>query len=442
MAVNNTDWLQAQAAVLGSVLLDDRWAGEVVLQTGLEDYSGVYRTVFQAVRDLFQAGSVIDPVTVRNRLGPDYGDFLRQLMEVTPTAVNCGEYIALAKEQARLIQLQELAEKLKAAPTLEEAGRLVDRANALLCQRSNLQVLSLSSSIPDFLERHRNKKTYLPWGFPSLDEALYCEGGDFVLLGGYPSAGKTALALQFAWRQSAEKRVGFFSLETTGFKLQDRAMSMITRVAFDRIKRNVLTEQDIGAIGGKARQIEQRKLDFVRGTSLTVTDIQAAALSRRYEIIYIDYVQLIQPLDRRGNRAEQVGQISRDLHTMAQSTGITVVGLSQLSRAEGNGGSVKAPTMSSLRESGQLEQDADVILLLYKEEPDHPQSRRACKVVKNKEGETFGTMLAFDGATQSFKPSSAGPFLPKAKKEPELRQVSFRELEEETPFDRGADASQ
>lgn len=435
MMGNSADWLQAQAAVLGSVLLDDRWAGEVVLQTGPEDYSGAYRTVFQAVRDLFQAGSAIDPVIVRNRLGPDYGDFLRQLMEVTPTAVNCGEYIALTKEQARLIRLQELAEQLKAAHTLEEAGHLVDRANALLCQRSNLQVLSLAGSIPAFLERHRQEKTYLAWGFPELDENLYCEGGDFVLLGGYPSAGKTALALQFAWNQSAEKRVGFFSLETTEFKLQDRAMSMITRVAFDHIKRSRLTEQDVGAIGLKARQIEGHSLDFVRGTNLTVTDIQAAALSKRYEIIYIDYVQLIQPLERRGNRTEQVGQISRDLHTMAQSTGITVVGLSQLSRAEETGGKVRAPTMSSLRESGQLEQDADAILLLYKEEPDRLQSRRVCKAVKNKEGKTFGFMLAFDGATQSFKPSYAGPFLPKTKQEPELHQVSFQELEGETPFD-------
>lgn len=434
---NSKDWLEAQVAVLGSVMLDDRWAGEVVLKTGPEDYSGACRTIYKVIRELFQAGRPIDPAIVRGRLGADYAPILQNMMEVTVTAANCGEYIQLAKEQARLIQLQELADKLGAAPTLDEARELVARCNALVSERSNVRVLPLAGSVPAFLERHRSEKQYLKWGFDDLDDSLYCEGGDFVVLGGYPSAGKTALALQFGWNQSAEKRVGFFSLETTECKLHDRAMTMITRVAFDRIKRNRLTEQDVGAIGLKARQIEQHKMDFIQAANWTVTDIQAYALAQKYEIIYIDYLQLIQPSDRRRSRVEQVSQISMDLHQMAQATGITVVALSQLSRPESKGESVKAPGMSSLRESGQLEQDADVVLLLYKEEPNKPRSRRACRVAKNKEGETFGVMLAFDGSTQSFKESAAGPLIARARPEgPEYKQVTFQEIPPgPTPFD-------
>lgn len=437
MIGNSKDWLEAQVAVLGSVMLDDRWAGEVVLKTGPEDYSGAYRTIYKTIRTLFQAGRPIDPAIVRGELGPDYGPILQAMMEVTVTAANCGEYIRLAKEQARLIQLQELADQLGGAPTLEEARSLVARCNALVSERSNVRVLSLAGSVPGFLERHRGAKQYLKWGFDELDEALYCEGGDFVVLGGYPSAGKTALALQFGWNQSRDKRVAFFSLETTETKLHDRAMTMITRVAFDRIKRNQLTEDDVGAIGLKARQIEQRTMDFVQAANWSVTDIQAFALAQKYEIIYIDYLQLIQPADSRRSRVEQVSQISMDLHQMAQSTGITVVALSQLSRPETKGENVKAPGMSSLRESGQLEQDADVVILLYKEEPKKPRSRRVCRVAKNKEGETFGIMLAFDGSTQSFKESAAGPLIPRAKTEPAWQQVEFQELPAcSTPFDR------
>jgi replicative DNA helicase len=438
MIGNSKDWLEAQVAVLGSVMLDDRWAGEVVLKTGPEDYSGAYRTIYKAIRELFQAGQPIDPAIVRGKLGPEYATILQSMMEITVTAANCGEYIKLAKEQARLIQLQELSEKVKTAPTLEAARELVAQCNALVTERSNVRMLSLAGSVPAFLERHRNEKKYLTWGFDDLDESLYCERGDFVVLGGYPSAGKTALALQFGWHQSATKRIGFFSLETTEHKLHDRAMTMITRVAFDRIKRNQLTEADVGAIGYKARQIEQHQMDFIQAANWTVLDIQAFSLAQKYEIIYIDYLQLIRPSDPRRSRVEQVSQISMDLHQMAQATGITVVALSQLSRPESKGENVKAPGMSALRESGQLEQDADVVMLLYKEEPKHPKSRRACRVAKNKEGETFGFVLDFDGNTQTFKKSLAGPLILKPQnKEPELDQVSFKELPAvgETPFD-------
>ena len=440
MTGNSKDWLEAQVAVLGSVLLDDGWAGQVVIQTGEEDYSGPYRSIYLAIRDLFQAGAPIDPVSVRARLGQDYTPVLQQMLEITPTASNCQEYIKLAKEQARLIRLQELSDQLKAASTLEEARGLMEQGSALLCERSSLRVLSMAGSVPAFLGRHQREKQYLTWGFDALDDALYCEAGDFLVVGGYPSAGKTALALQFAWHQAKGRRVGFFSLETGGGKLQDRAMTMITRVPFDHIKRNRLTGEDVEAVTFRAGQINERTLDIVEAAGMTVTDIQAVSLSRKFEIIYIDYLQLIRPGDSRRSRVEQVSQISMDLHQMAQRTGITVVGLSQLSRPESRGEAVKAPGMSSLRESGQLEQDADVVMLLYKEEPNNSRSRRVCKVAKNKEGEIFATMLAFDGSTQSFKESMAGPRVVRSKPEPEFRQITFQELPAEAsdPFTKEA----
>ncbi len=146
---------------------------------------------------------------------------------------------------------------------------------------------------------------------------------------------------------------------------------------------------------------EAQKLEFIPAAGSTVADIGAFARSRRYEIIYIDYVQLIAGDESRGLVAKNTA-ISQGLHTLAQSTGITVVGLAQLSRPSKDG-AAKAPRMNALRESGQYEQDADIIMLLYREdETDLSGPNRRLDVAKNKEGELGGIDLAFDGATQTF----------------------------------------
>ena len=184
-----------------------------------------------------------------------------------------------------------------------------------------------------------------------------------------------------------------------------------------------------------------RKLEIIQAGGLSVVDIQALALARRYDIIYIDYLQLIAPDDRRRSDVEQVTQISKDLHVMAQTTGITVCALSQLSRPQKGGENEKAPGLHSLRQSGQIEQDADGVLLLYKEEPNNPRSRRCLKIAKNKDGEAGGIVyLVFDGAHQSFKTSVVDK---PVRREPEYKQMTFTSLadSEPIPFEEGGDVS-
>ena len=179
---------------------------------------------------------------------------------------------------------------------------------------------------------------------------------------------------------------------------------------------------------------------------MTVADLRSLVQSRRYEILYIDYLQLVRPSDPRRSSFEQVTQISMDLHTLAQGTGTTVVALSQLSRPEKQGkeARTKAPGMHSLRQSGQIEQDADIIMFVYREEPNLPRSRRCLKVAKNKEGEAGGViMLAFDGGTQTFRVDRNDPSLWRAApaKVPEP-QMTLQELSpaEPVPFEKGAGA--
>ena len=158
---------------------------------------------------------------------------------------------------------------------------------------------------------------------------------------------------------------------------------------------------------------------------MSVEEIRASALSRGYDVIFIDYLQLIQSGAR--SRYEGVTDISIGLHQLSQSTGITVVALSQLSRPEKSGDGAKAPTMASFRDSGQIEQDADVAMLLYKEE-DTPNSRRVLHIAKNKEGEIGKIYLAFDGQHQRLYESAVDAPAPRKRREPEYKQVQFYDL--------------
>lgn len=444
----------AQVGVLGSLLISPELVGRVMAQVRPEDFtSRIYRTIYQTISGLFLDGKPVDPVLVQNRLlsnMPEIRATLIQIMDVTPTAANIWEYVAELKKQAALAALREIGQGLEGVLTLEAAQELVDRANGVFSARPGVGRVSAQQLVEDFMGRHGEGKhpDYLTWSLPKLNDRMYTEPGDMVLLGGYPSAGKTALALKFAWHMAKNRRVGFYSLETGPTKLGDRSVSAIAGIDMGAIKRSALTDGDWTKLADHAEVMAKCSLDLIPAGGMTVQDIQADALGHRYEVIFLDYVQLAK-VGKAWNRTEAVTGISIEIHQMAQTYGITVIALSQLSRAKTTSdGKDVAPTMSSLRESGQLEQDADAILLLYLEEPDKPQkSRRVLFVAKNKEGTIGRIYLDFDGRTQTFQESdstnevagamaAAGRKAKRTTKEP--KQMTWAELEdkwaEECPF--------
>lgn len=422
-------YYDAQVSVLGSLLIDaPHVAGMVMHRTREDDYTGELRTIFTACRELFQAGKPIDAVTVSGVVGPAYTQKLMELMEYTPTAANVEAYIDLTIEQAKLYRLQGLSLQMAAAVTLEAAQKLMAQANRILGGRPGVRIVPMEQGFLDFCDRQQKPANLIPWGLARVDETLRVEFGDFIVLGGYPSAGKTALSLQLAWNQAKDRRVGYFSLETKPEKIIDRTVAAVCGVDFGRIKGHGMNEEDWRNCEVKSSAFVGRKLEIIQAGGLSVVDIQSLSLAGRYEIIYIDYLQLIEPEDRRRSDVEQVTQISKDLHILAQTTGITVVALSQLSRPQKGGEQEKAPGLHSLRQSGQIEQDADGVMLLYKEEPNNSRSRRCLKIAKNKEGEAGGiAYLVFDGAHQRFK-ASVVQMGGKPKREPEYRQQAFYEL--------------
>lgn len=434
------EYYEAQRSVIGSMLFDgEHVAGIVMHRSREEDYTGEYKTLFRACRDLFQAGKPVDAVTVADKVGRSYALFLHELMDETPTAANVEVYLDLLVEKSKLLRVQSLAANEVNCISLEEVQKLVEQQQRILGDRPGVKIVSMEQGLLNFYERQRQPANLIPWGMEKVDGTFRCEYGDFVVLGGYPSAGKTALSLQLAWTQAKDKRVGYFSLETHPDKIMDRTVTAVCGVDFGRIKEHTLQDADWREIEYRSSAMVGRKLEIIQAGGLSVVDIQALALARRYDIIYIDYLQLIAPDDRRRSDVEQVTQISKDLHVMAQTTGITVCALSQLSRPKQDGENEKAPGLHSLRQSGQIEQDADGVLLLYKEEPNNPRSRRCLKIAKNKDGEAGGIVyLVFDGAHQRFKRSVVDK---PVRREPEYKQMTFTSLadSEPIPFEEGGD---
>lgn len=432
MSADSIRYLDAQVGVLGSVLISAELTGMVVSQTKAEDYEGKYRAIYIAVAAAFGEGKPADPILVLDKLGDEYRQLIMEIMDLTPTAANVEAYIAVLQEQARLRRIQPLAEAILAAHNMDDVRDIVAKVNEQLCERPKIKGVNFEDGLVDFYARHNGEKQYIPWGFEKLDEHLYVEPGDFVILGGYPSAGKTALALNFAIKQAAAYKVGVFSLETGHGKLFDRLISSIAKVDMEKIKRNKLGDDDYEAISIIGKRYTSSSIEFFSAAGMTVQDIQAIAIAHRLDIVYIDYLQLV--ISHGRSRVEEVSNISVALHRMAQANGITVVALSQLSRPEKSGDYNKTPGMQSLRESGQIEQDADVIMLLYKTEPDNPSSQRELKIAKNKEGTVGRFALKFDGQTQTFRPDFN--YVP-CKKLPaqESKQIGFKDL---TPAEQAA----
>lgn len=396
MSVTNGDWTQAQYGVLGSVLIQPDLAAKVMHLTRPEDFTGGCRTVYDAMRKLFVAGSPVDVISVSAALNGEYRQFLVQLMEVTPTAANAEHYIKLCRQQAQIQQARSLGLALAAAEDVQQVRQLLEDANGLMVDKASVKIVTMQDALQSFMDRHTGDAKYLSWPIMELNDRLYSEPGDFILVGGYPSSGKSAWSLQCAWHWAGAHRVGFFSLETSSEKLFDRQMASVAQVSMDDIKRNRISNERWEHVCSMSSEIVKRNLELVPAAGMTAADIRSVTMMRRYQIIIIDYVQLLSGTG--ANRTEQVTNISLALHRMAQDMGVTIVALSQLKRKNSD----DAPESSDLRESGQLEQDADIIMLLKLENKDKPDGPRELYITKNKEGTCPKILLDFDGKHQTF----------------------------------------
>ena len=395
--------LTAEQGVLGSMLIDESVVGPMLLAVSEEDFQvPANRNIFRAFRELYELGRSPDPILVNEHLGGTCDKLMMDLMEVTPTAANADEYAKALREASRLWRLRDTGGKLAQASTMADAVETVEAINNLVTIHRKAEAVTAHEAAADFMRRMSSKRKpeYLSLGMKELDKKLYLELGDFVLLGGYSSAGKTLLSLQFALALTEKYRVGYFTLETNPRKLTDRLVAHMAQVPLSLIKECRLEGEDARRASEAARRLDKLSLDLIPASGMTVRDIQAITLNKRYQVIFVDYLQIISAKGK--DRYEQVTNISIGLHTLSQSHGVSVFALAQLSRPEKNkAGLPIPPSMSSFRESGQLEQDADVALILLPADPNNYQSGRVLKIAKNKDGERSDLALDFNGATQT-----------------------------------------
>lgn len=402
--------LDAERAVIGSLLIDAGIVRDVVATVDVNDFlNPANRLIYQTARALFRDGSPVDAVAIRDRIGPDYSKYMMELMEITPTSANWREYAAMMHAQATLQRVRNLADKLATAVTLEDCRPLCADLGQMLSDGRKTDAWTMREMLDDFFaaqDPDTPAPEYVSFGLPDVDEGAFAELGDVVMLGGYPSDGKTALALMMAYHMAAKYKVGFFSLETGKRKVRDRMVSHVAQISAKDIKLRSLSEEDWAALAAKSADMAKRDLTVLQASGMTATEIQATSQAYGFQVIFIDYVQLVTPeSDRRANRQEQMAGISMALHTFAQSSGTLVVELAQLSRQDRSGG-WREPDMHDLKESGQFEQDADMIFLLFRPNPKDDEldqeKNRILKIAKNKEYKRGRWPLYFDANRQTF----------------------------------------
>lgn len=433
--------MSAAVGVLGSMLIDERAVGPMLMAVSESDFHiQEQRNVFRAIREIYSEGVNADPILVNERLGGKYNEYLAGLINATPTAANADAYARELKRTSRLWQLKEIGEAIGAAEDEGDIQALIDRANLLFCERGDVRRVTMEQAFREFFQRKKGQaEDFIRWGFSDLDEQLHVGKGDMIVIGGYPSAGKTAFSLQLAFHIARTKRVGFFSYETAADKLYDRAVACQTHTSFSRIMKNNLGVEDYARIKECRGMLTAPAMELLETSGMTVSGIGAYAMAHHYDVIFIDYLQKI-PGIKATDEFQRVSQVSNDLQQLGRRTGKTIIALSQLSRPEKRkNGSMPPPTLSSLRQSGQIEQDADAVLLLYKENPTFYQSRRVLDLAKNKDGIAgLGLLLDFDGDTQRFK-KSIKSYLPPQPKEEErdVQQDIFHPVSANgpTPFD-------
>lgn len=391
---------EMEYTVVGTMLVFPLCIGQVLETLAPEDFSSeAARGLFCAIAHLHGQGAPIDRVAVLHEAGEEYRAAIDAMEGYCTRDIDY--YCKALKERSRLFSIQSAAMGVARAGSLDEAHKQLDALNALMSARRGVRIVPIADAVADFCTRMTEKAPdYLKWGFKALDEGLFVELGDFVVIGGHRTAGKTLLSLQFARVLSEKYRVGYFSIETGENKLTDRLMAHAAGIPLGKIKRRDLGDGEWQAVRNVSGPLSKRKLDFIPCSGATVRDISAVSLSRRYQVIFVDYLQNIESSGQ--GMYERVTAISRGLHNLAQGSGIAVIALAQLSRPrKDQKGNYERPTLSSFRESGQIEQDADVAMLLYPSDPKDNDSPRVLDVAKNKEGRQFSIKLDFSGATQT-----------------------------------------
>ena len=411
--------LEGEQAVLGSMLIDPECIKDVMdkLQPG-DFYLRQNREIFEAIYSMFSYARPVDGITVAEELRKNgtYDEqttrrYLAELMEITPTSANVMEYVKIVRDKALLrgvaIAASEITAMVQegigtASDTLDAAEQKIF---AVRRGQSAQDMVPISRVLPDVLERlgeMTESQDHMPGlssGFSAVDAKITgLNKSDLLLLAARPGMGKTSFALNIALNvaRSSRKTVAIFSLEMSAEQLVTRILSGEALVENYRLRTGNLRETDWQKIAAAASVLNQLDIRVDDNPMLSAADMNAKC--RRLDnlgLVVIDYLQLMTSAGDKGNRGENrqqvVSDISRMMKIMAKELNVPVICLSQLSRANEKRDD-KRPMLSDLRESGAIEQDADIVMFLYRDDYYNEDSEKhniaECIIAKNRHGET------------------------------------------------------
>lgn len=421
--------IQAEQVVLGCIINDKEKLQEVEDVLTIEDfYLDKHRVIYESIKILSHKEIDVDLITLLEELNSkgiiEKCGGVNYVTEISSAAIyndNVFNYTQIVKDKAdrrKLIKAgRELIEKSYEDNEIQEVVNGIEDKLYQAISKDSGNIISASDAVDEVLkqieESYKNggKITGKTTGFKELDTCLSgLQKGDFIVVAARPSMGKTAFALNIGQYASKEAKVGIFSLEMPRSQLMQRLISSRCLVEFQNIKTGKLNTEQFGKIAIAANEIAKRSI-YIDDESISIADIKSQCRNLKkkkgLDVVIIDYLQLIESLDKNYSREQEIAKISRELKKMAKKLDITVIALSQLSRAPEQRADHR-PMLSDLRESGSIEQDADVIMFLYRDEYYNKESeeKNIAEVIvgKNRNGEVKTIKLGWVGQYQRFAP--------------------------------------
>ncbi|MBR6531771.1 MAG: replicative DNA helicase [Clostridia bacterium] len=429
--------LEAEQAVLGSLLVDPACMPQVQVLLSAEDfYLPQHKAIFTAMATIEATGGKIDPLIVLDSLVKDKvydtsagKNYLFQLAQVVPSTANVESYAKIVKEKFYIRSLINASrETIDAASTQEQtADELLESAEQKIYNIRQGRKTNAPSKIGDIIisdvyttlqhltSPEKDLYKGYPTGYSDLDNVLTgLHKSDLILIGARPAMGKTSFALNLARNVAVigKRRVLMFSLEMTKEQLAMRVLATEARVNSAKMRTGELDAEDWQRLGMATNALSDVELYFDDTSSITVPEMKARIRRLKgVECVIIDYLGLIRPAGKTENRVQAVSEITRELKLMAKDLAIPVICCAQLSRGTEGRGSSHRPQLADLRESGSIEQDADIVMMLYRpdyyssekdDNPDDEQQQNLANkveviVAKNRHGRTDTVEMVWDG---------------------------------------------
>jgi len=420
--------LDAEQSVLGSLLIDRDAIIQIAPIVKSDDfYQPSHGTIYQAILDLYERQEPTDVITLTDELRRhDHLDavggvsYLTSLVSIVPTAVHVEYYARIVERTATLRRLIDAGTKvvgigfregIDADAAIDEAQQTIFDISMDRSPRGFVSIETVLEELFDTITDSGGRVIGVPTGFSHLDRLL---GGmqrtDLLVLAARPSIGKSALALSIGYNASVlhKKTVGFISLEMSSAQIVQRILAAETGINSHKLKLGQVNEAEWALLSRAFGKLSEANFFIDDGGASTVMDVRTKSRRLQAEhgldLLIIDYLQLMSSR-RNDNRVQEISEISRGLKQLARELDIPIVALSQLSRAVENR-SDHRPLLSDLRESGSIEQDADVVMLMYREDKYNPQSDRKgiteVIVAKHRNGSTDTINLRFFEQTTRF----------------------------------------